>query len=324
VVTTRTKRRSLLPLLVVSAALSLARPAHAVTPEQAAAADALFKEGRALLKDGKTVEACAKFAESNRLDPQLGTLTNLASCHATASDNAAAYVEFTEVQERAAATNDKQRVQLAEKRLAELRGLIVTVRVSVAAPKPDETVTIAGRELATSMWDRPLVYNPGAIEIVAKAKGHLPFHAKLAIAAGTSDLTVSVPPLEPLPVAPPAPKPPPAPPATIIEEASPRMTIGIVAIGVGVAGLGLGTAFGLSALSSKSSAEDACPSDPCSAENVALYKQSYADADAAAVVSTVGFVVGVLAAGFGTYLVLTRSTPKTTSAKSRPPFSFTF
>src|SRR5690606_14140042 len=45
-----------------------------------AAAAVLFREGRDALAAGRTEEACAKFAESHRLDPAAGTLINWAAC----------------------------------------------------------------------------------------------------------------------------------------------------------------------------------------------------------------------------------------------------
>jgi hypothetical protein len=77
---------------------------------------------------------------------------------------------------------------------------------------------------------------------------------------------------------------------------SPLRTVGWIAGGVGVVGLGIGTAFGIAAISDKSSAHcdasNACQSGPLSSAN------------SAATISTVGFVAGgVLLAG-GLALVL--------------------
>ena len=47
-----------------------------------ATAEKLFQEGRRLMANGSIEEACAKFTESQRLDPSSGTLINLAACHA--------------------------------------------------------------------------------------------------------------------------------------------------------------------------------------------------------------------------------------------------
>ena len=45
------------------------------------AAEALFERGKQLVEQGHTAEACAAFAESQRLDPAGGTLLRLALCH---------------------------------------------------------------------------------------------------------------------------------------------------------------------------------------------------------------------------------------------------
>ena len=44
-------------------------------------AESLFREGKRLSSEKKFSEACPKFEESYRLDPGLGTLLNLATCH---------------------------------------------------------------------------------------------------------------------------------------------------------------------------------------------------------------------------------------------------
>ena len=46
-----------------------------------AAAQALFDQGRDLMRQNKHAEACPKLAESNRLDPAIGTLFHLADCY---------------------------------------------------------------------------------------------------------------------------------------------------------------------------------------------------------------------------------------------------
>src|SRR5262245_37563455 len=52
----------------------------------AAAAEALFREGRQLMDSGAIAQACVKFEESLRLDPALGTMLNLAVCEERAGN----------------------------------------------------------------------------------------------------------------------------------------------------------------------------------------------------------------------------------------------
>ena len=64
--------------LVASSALDI--PFAAAQAHDRAAGEALFQEGRRLMKTHDFAPACSKFEESLRLDPATGTLLNLADC----------------------------------------------------------------------------------------------------------------------------------------------------------------------------------------------------------------------------------------------------
>ena len=66
---------------LVLVALLLAAPSVLAQGRDPAAAEALFTEGRKAFDAGDYRIACARFAESQRLDPAVGTLINLAACN---------------------------------------------------------------------------------------------------------------------------------------------------------------------------------------------------------------------------------------------------
>src|SRR5687767_11843809 len=75
------RSRAALALLIFQGFSLLPAAASAQPPQgDAAASEALFREGRRLMKAGDYEGACPKLEESLRLDPALGTLFNLASC----------------------------------------------------------------------------------------------------------------------------------------------------------------------------------------------------------------------------------------------------
>ena len=56
----------------------------------------LFREGRALVVDGRFAEACPKLEQSQRLEPRLGTQLNIAFCHEQLGKLATAWSGFQE------------------------------------------------------------------------------------------------------------------------------------------------------------------------------------------------------------------------------------
>ena len=66
---------------------------------QKAQAQALFDEGRRLIREKKVEEACEAFAESHRLDDQaVGTLLNLADCSETLGKLASAWSAYNDAE----------------------------------------------------------------------------------------------------------------------------------------------------------------------------------------------------------------------------------
>src|SRR5262245_8911892 len=107
--------------LVLVAALALAPRANADEKSaRVAGADALFKEGEQLFAAGKVEQACRKFEASQNLDPALGTLINVALCHAREGKTTAAWAEFQDALVQAKRKGQASRVEAIERELAAL------------------------------------------------------------------------------------------------------------------------------------------------------------------------------------------------------------
>jgi len=101
---------------VLAASLLVTCVAAAEPGANKAAADALFAEGRTLAAQGKHAEACAKFAESERFEPAVGTSLNLGECHEQLGHTASAYGAFGEAKRLAALRHTPDREAIAEGR----------------------------------------------------------------------------------------------------------------------------------------------------------------------------------------------------------------
>jgi hypothetical protein len=88
-----------------------------------------------------------------------------------------------------------------------------------------------------------------------------------------------------------------------------QKVIAIVAAGVGVAGIGVGTIFGLSAMSKHDDANAKCPGACTDQAGVELWN----DARSAGNISTIGFVVGGVGLATGAILWLTAKPSRTTA-----------
>src|ERR1041384_1291549 len=99
------------------------------------AAVALFDDAKSLMTAGRYAEACAKFAESNRQDPQLGALLHLADCYEKAGRLASAWAAFRDAAE------------LADRR-ADARSLSARDRAESLEPKLSRLTVVVPNDAA--------------------------------------------------------------------------------------------------------------------------------------------------------------------------------
>ncbi len=291
-------RRSLALALATSLVLSASGEAAAQpASSDKVAAETLFNEARSLAAQKKYDDACPKFAASQRLDPAVGTLLNLAECYQRKGQLASAWLQYKEAASLAAARTDERRAQLAREKAAALESKLGRLKLHASR---EVTVARDGAPIDPALYDADVPIDAGSHVIEAKAPGKKVWRTTIESKDGAS-VGVDVPPLEDAPVdavAAVAPTgagaPPPSQPQQPSRDAGGGQRIaGLVVAGVGVVGLGLGTFFALDASSKWSSVTGKCPDKVCpdaaTRDSVASTKDG---ATSSATLGTVGFAAG--------------------------------
>jgi hypothetical protein len=253
-------------VLLAIAVLGLGAPASADKPKarDKAQAQILFDEGRDQLKAGKTAEACAAFAESQRLDPAIGTQLNLANCYEKLGKTASAWANYRDVETLARRAGQDVREKLARERAEALEPLLSKLRVEVKAPVPGLVVSRDGTPISDKMWGKPFPVDPGKALIRAEAPGKKPWTREMEIAGDGAEVSLEIPALAD------------APAEAISDdeaETSAQVVIGWVAIGTAVAGAAIGIGLRVAALGKDEDSLAFCrPEDAqqCTAEGAAL------------------------------------------------------
>ncbi|MBK6691203.1 MAG: hypothetical protein IPG50_03215 [Myxococcales bacterium] len=302
------RRRALLAVVPFALPLVLATGrVHAqTTANDRAVAEALFQDARQLVNAQEWSRACEKFAESQRLDPKLGTLLYLATCHERQGKLASAWIEFTEARALATRTNQPDREKIAKDRASALEPRLSRIVISAEAQAPGMVIELDGKALSPAVLGSPFPVDAGEHTVSASAPDREPVVLKVTVTAEGQVSRLDVPRLKErvlesdVTVAPVAPPPPPSEPSTPSVR-----TTGYVLGGVGLASLAIGGAFGLMALGRNNDADAFCSGKFCSAEGLDKHDAAQGLAHA----STVGFVVGAALTGVGVYLVLTTKEP---------------
>lgn len=303
------------PLLVGLALLGVAGSVRAEPGAVSAStiAEGLFRQARELSKAGRDAEACPKFEESQRLEPKLGTLLNLALCHEAVGRIATAWTELRAAAAQAGREGQKDRESFARDRAASLeKKLPYLVLVGAGATPAGLTLTLDLQPIGASVLGAPIPIDPGEHVVVASAPGRASWTGTVVIPAGPGETRFSVPELAPAapppvpspaapaapaaPVSAPAPTPAPAlAPAPKTEPERPPgadlfLRGGLI---VGSAGMLVGIGAGLATLSEASDLEAACTNGTCPPEQ----EEALSRANTLANVSNAGFAMGLLGLG---------------------------
>lgn len=279
-------------------------------PDAVARAEARFHEGERLFDDKHYAEACTAFDESEHLDPQLGTLLNLAFCQETLGKTASAWRDYDTGAVWAEQRGQHDRAAWALTRALELSKKLSLVLLDVPTDAADDVIAIDGDAIAGSTLATPLPLDPGVHHLHVSAPGRLDQQLDVTVPEGPSTLSVTIPVLALAP----------APRPVVVDAAPPgpppgrnQTIVGLVVLGVGVASLGVGTVYGALTLSKKSDAEAHCTGTECDATGVSLQDEAHRDAT----VSTIAFGVGIATVAAGAWLALTAPSGAPSPARAR-------
>jgi hypothetical protein len=305
--------------LGVAAALTLAAPGARAdgSGDHKAAAQVLFERAQALVEQNRYVEACPQFAESERLDPGIGSLLWLADCYENIGLTANAWTTFEEAAVMAASRHDA-REAIARDRAARLGARLSQLRIVVppaVADTPGLQVHCDGVRIESPLWSQAISLDPGTHTVTANADDRQVWWTTVQLAPGASATSVTVPELGALPPPVSTPRAPGADVTARIDRGpgsrgtSQRVAGAVLAAG-GVVGLVVGAVFSLNARAKYDDSKPFClPDNECTATGM----QDRSDADSKATVATLSMALGAaaVAGGVALYLTAPRAAPVT-------------
>lgn len=283
-------------LLLARAGAPAALLACLVSPQPARGDDGkiastqLFDDATALAKVGDYANACPKFAESLRLDFQIGTLYWLADCQERVNKLASAWANFLDAAEKATIANKPTHARQARGRADALKARLSKMILVVS----DELLRTPGLEvrrdgtlIGAAQFGVPLPVDGGKHEIAVAATGKRAWQTTLEVAGEGNTFTVTVPTLKEEPTIGPI---APAAPSTAGRGWTTHHSASVLTFSVGLVALGVGAGYGLDTMSKTTAAKPLCNADVtlCTAEGARLHQQAHSTAT----VSNVAFGLG--------------------------------
>ena len=286
----------------------------------AAAAQTLFDDAKALMQSKDFASACPKLEESQKLQAAGGTLMFLALCREGEGKTATAWTLFNEVLSGARRDGRHDREKVAQDHIAALSPRLTKLTIVVTDAAPALEVRRDDVVVPSELWGTPIPVDPGAHTVRAAAPGMTAWQTTASTTREGQTATVSVPALVAAPVAPPVAESPPAP----TKPHSSLPIVGIVVGGVGIALVAVGSTFGALALAKKGDESSACSKQGvCGSTDVADSHTAVREGN----ISTILLSVGAAAVIGGGVLWLTTRTSeghegvsntKAASARWRP------
>jgi hypothetical protein len=276
-------------------------------------AEALFRDGKRLMKDGQLAEACAAFEGSERAEHNVATVLSLADCREKNRQYASAWALFLQADSQTRSDPKKAALNVTAKnraRALEPRLSYLTINVPDESRIPELVVSRDGTPVDPAEWNRSIPADGGSHVISGKAPGHESWSTTVVLRPETDKQAVEVPKFKALPQIvnkPPrddhgyveAPRPPPE-----VNPWTPRrkIAVGVAAGGVAIGGVAIG--LGISASNLHSDALATCPPSACSPQNAADAHAKNQSARTRALYANIGYGAAGVAIGTGVALWL--------------------
>jgi hypothetical protein len=319
-------------MVLVAAVLARAAPLRAEDPAQMAEARALFDAARKRMAAGDWAEAAMRLEESLTHVHGKGTLFQLAVCYEKLGRFSSAWSLFEEVARAAERSGEGERARIARERAAAVAPRVsrLTIEVLEVPPPQDMRLSRDGREVVAGDWGAPLPVDAGKVHIEARATGRATWESDVDVKPGAS-LAVRIPPLAAIPAvvphvdlaaaAPSAPAVPPPPSVAPVEHRSrlgAQRTVALGIAGAGLAGLVVGTVYGLRSNGEYGDSRAYCGADGAcrDARGVSLRADAFHDGSA----STVAFIAGgaLVASAVALWLLVPTAAPARTGLTITP------
>jgi len=158
-----------------------------------AAAEALFREGRALLERGEFNAACEKLEASNALESSAGTLLNLATCRLKQGKTATSWANFVSAERVARNQNRPDQALEAKRRADELEPRLSTLTLLASDAPPGLEVRRAGQVVHSASFGTPVPVDPGPLVIEVSAPGYESARLEVTIGAAEDRRVLEIP-----------------------------------------------------------------------------------------------------------------------------------
>jgi hypothetical protein len=210
------KTASLIALTMTSlVGLQIVSVGSALAQASGAEAETLFRQGKALMAQGKFAEACAAFDASQKLEASVPTLLNQANCREKNAQLATAWGLFLKVEQQTRTASDeinRQMREVATERASKIEPRLSTLTITIPAAHqiPGLEILRDGQPIEAAAWNRALPIDGGRYQVTARAPGNAAWSGSVTIAPERDVKAIEIPRLKAVAVQPTPSEPPPA------------------------------------------------------------------------------------------------------------------